>query len=211
MPWADIAHEGGSDVETIGLFRTRVASDGAVEVWARGWRLESQVPALIPALFAIAFMLSPFPLVVRAIGCATLIVCSYGTLRLTKLGFRFDGNGVSVIDVVRTNTMDWDRFAGIVGERNEYEGRCVVVAIDGDRIRAPGTLEPDQMDPFWADDEVSAVDQLNRLASRLHVALTQGGEPSMAIDLTVADARHESAPDGDDAGSPGARRLRSME
>ncbi len=198
-------------METIGLFRTRVASDGAVEVWARGWRLESQVPALIPAVLAILFMLSPFPLPVRMVGCITLIACSYGTLRLTKLGFRFDGHGVSVIDVVRTNTMDWGRFAGIVGERNEHEGRCVVLATDGGRIRSPGTLEPDQMDPFWIDDEISPVDQLNRLASRLHVALTQGGEPSMAIDLTAADAKHEGVVDDIEGDSPGARRLRSME
>jgi hypothetical protein len=182
-------------VETIGLFRTRVASDGAVEVWARGWRLESQLPALFPAALAIAFLFAPFPLTVRAIGCAVLIVCSYGTLRLTKLGFRFDIRGVSVVDVVRTNTMEWDRFAGVVGERNEHEGRCVVLATDGGRIRSPGTLEPDQMDPFWGTDEISAVDQLNRLASRLHVALTQGGEPSMAIDLSAADARHEPGAD----------------
>jgi hypothetical protein len=195
-------------VETVGLFRTRVARDGAVEVWVRGWRLESQVPALIPALLAIAFLFSPFPAVVKAMGSAALIVCSYGTLRLTKLGFRFDGGGVTVIDVIRTNALDWGRFAGIVGERNEHEGRCVVLSTDGGRIRSPGTLEPDLMDPFWADGEISAVDQLNLLASRLRVALTEGDEPSMAIDLTEADAVREQAADGE---SPGARRLRSLE
>lgn len=194
---------------TIGLFRTRVARDGAVEVWARGWRLESQVPVLIPALLAIAFLFSPFPLAVRAAGCATLILCTYGTLRLTRLGFRFDIRGITVIDVIKTHTLDWGRFAGIVGERNEHEGRCVVLANDGERVRSPGTLEPEVMDPFWAEGEVSAVDQLNRLASRLHVAFTEGGEPSMAIDLTAADALHGSSEE--EGESPGARRLRSLE
>ncbi len=54
-------------METIGLFRTRMARDGAVEVWARGWRLESQVPALVPTLIAVGFLFSPFPLHVRAV------------------------------------------------------------------------------------------------------------------------------------------------
>lgn len=194
-------------METIGLFRTRVTRDGAVEVWARGWRLESQLPVLIPVIVAIGFLFAPFPLAVRAIGCAALIVCAYGTLRLTKLGFRFDVRGITVIDVIRTTTLAWSRFAGIVGERNEHEGRCVVLTTDGERARSPGTLEPDLMDPFWADGELSAVDQLNRLASRLQVALTEGADPSMAIGLTASDALHEEPVDGE---SPGARRLRSL-
>ena len=156
-------------------------------------------------------MLAPFSLTVRALGSAVLIACSYGTLRLTKLGFRFDARGVSVIDVIRTRRLEWSRFAGVVGERNEHEGRCVVLATDGRRIRSPGTLEPDQMDPFWIDGEVSAVDQLNRLASTLHVALTEGGEPTTAIDLTVADAQEKHVTVDDDGGSPGARRLRSID
>ena len=102
-------------MDTIGLFRTRVAGDGGVEVWARGWRLESQTPALIPAVLAIGFMLAPFSLTVRVLGSAVLIACSYGTLRLTKLGFRFDARGVSVIDVIRTRRLEWSRFAGVVG------------------------------------------------------------------------------------------------
>lgn len=201
-------------MESIGLFRTRVAGDGAVEVWARGWRLESQVPALVPVVLGLAFLLSPFPLVIRAAGCAGLLVCSYCTLRLTRLGFRFDARGVSVIDVMRTHRLAWDSFEGIVGERNEHEGRCVVLATDGHRLRSPGTLDPDEMDPFWAGADVSAVDQLNRLAARLRKALTAGGEPTMAIDLTAAEIEHrrprESARDDDDS-SPGARRLRSLE
>ena len=55
------------------------------------------------------------------------------------------------------------RFDGFVGERNEHEGRCVLLTTDGDRLPSPGTLDPDEMDPFWAEGDVSAVDQLNRL------------------------------------------------
>jgi hypothetical protein len=199
---------GYTDVETIGLFRTRVRRDGAVEVWVKGWRLESQVPVFIPALLSILFLFAPFPPAVRAIGCGVLIVCAYGTLRVTTLGFRFDARGITVVDVIRTTRVDWPRFAGFVGERNEHEGRCVVLASDGQRVRSPGTLEPDLMDPFWTDDEVAAVDQLNRLASRLRAALTGGSDPTMAIDLTTADAQDVAA--GEGAESPGARRLRSM-
>ncbi len=201
------------DVETVGLFKTRVSRDGAVEVWARGWRLESQVPVLIPALLAIAFWLAPFSVAVRAMGSVAMLVCAYGTFRLTRLGFRFDGRGVTVIDVIRTRALDWSRFAGIVGERNEHEGRCVVLSTDGGRIRSPGTLEPDQMDPFWAEGETSAVDQLNRLAGRLRAALAEDSEPILSIDVSApdpsaGDLRH-SPHDPNVGGSPGARRLRS--
>ena len=75
-------------METIGLFRTRVARDGAVEVWAKGWRLESQVPVLVPAVIAAGFLFAPFSLSVRALGAALLLACSWIVLRMTRLGFR---------------------------------------------------------------------------------------------------------------------------
>ena len=180
------------DVETVGSFKTRVARDGAVEVWVRGWRLESQVPALIPAMLAIAFWLAPVPTAVRAMGSVALLICAYGTFRLTRLGFRFDGRGVTVVDVIRTTALDWSRFAGIVGERNEHEGRCVVLSTDGGRIRSPGTLEPDLMDPFWSEGEMSAVDQLNRLAARLRATLTEGEVPVESIDVSAGAAERSA-------------------
>jgi hypothetical protein len=201
-------------METIGLFRTRVARDGAVEVWARGWRLESQAPALVPVLLALAFWFVPFPVFVRAVGSAALLACSFGTLRLTRLGFRFESKGITVIDVIRSHTLAWEAFAGIVGERNEHEGRCVVLATDGRRFRSPGTLDPDEMDPFWAEGGVAPVDQLNRLAARLRRALTSGDEPGMAIDLTATETAYAGPLVGEagseDVESPGARRLRSL-
>lgn len=196
-------------METIGLFRTRVARDGAVEVWAKGWRLESQVPALVPALIAVGFLFSPFALHVRASGAAVLFVCAWIMLRMSRLGFRVDIAGVQLIDVVRTHRVVWHRVEGFVGERNEHEGRCVLVTTDGDRLRSPGTLDPDEMDPFWAEGDVSAVDQLNRLMARLRRALTSG-IAGAAVDLTDREALWSSeTSDATDEGiSPGARRLR---
>jgi hypothetical protein len=192
-------------VETIGLFRTRVARDGAVEVWAKGWRLESQVPALVPAVIAVGFLLAPISLSVRASGAALLLGCAWIVLRMTRLGFRIDVAGVQVIDVMRTHRVVWERLDGFVGERNEHEGRCVLLTTDGRRLRSPGTLDPDEMDPFWAGGDVSAVDQLNRLMSRLRRALNSGATPSV-VSIGEPDADTTPAEDGM---SPGARRLRA--
>jgi hypothetical protein len=191
-------------VETIGLFRTRVARDGAVEVWARGWRLESQVPALVPALIAVGFLFSPFALHVRASGAAVLFGCAWVMLRMSRLGFRVDVAGVQLVDVVRTHRVVWQRLEGFVGERNEHEGRCVLLTTDGDRLRSPGTLDPDEMDPFWAEGGVSAVDQLNRLMARLRRALTSGPTESTSF-LDLREDTHS-----DEVLSPGARRLRAL-
>jgi hypothetical protein len=191
-------------VETIGLFRTRVARDGAVEVWARGWRLESQVPALVPTVVAAGFLFAPFALTTRALGAAALLGCSAVVLRMSRLGFRIDIAGVQVIGVLRTHRVVWDRFDGFVGERNEHEGRCVLLTTDGERLRSPGTLDPDEMDPFWAEGDVSAVDQLNRLVSRLRRALTAGQAPT---DGVLGEPSDQAS---DDDLSPGARRLRAL-
>ncbi|HEX7246542.1 MAG TPA: hypothetical protein VF351_00435, partial [Actinomycetota bacterium] len=77
---------------------------------------------------------------------------------------------------------------------------------DGDRLRSPGTLDPDEMDPFWAEGDVSAVDQLNRLMVRLRRALTSGrATPEHASFLDLRDEVK-----AEDASSPGARRLRAL-
>jgi hypothetical protein len=71
-------------------------------------------------------------------------------------------------------------------------------------LRSPGTLDPDEMDPFWAEGDVSAVDQLNRLIARLRGSLTSGAG--------VPAAGPSQAPDGEletEGMSPGARRLRA--
>ena len=195
-------------METIGLFRTRAARDGAVDIWAKGWRLESQVPALVPVFIAVGFLFSPFPLPVRAFGAAMLLGCAWTVLRMSRLGFRVDLAGVQVTDVTRTHRVVWERFDGFVGERNEHEGRCVLLTTDGQRLRSPGTLDPDEMDPFWSEDDVSAVDQLNRLVARARRAQTAGTLPGPA-DLTEPEPSPTNAGD-DGLESPGARRLRSI-
>ena len=193
------------------MFRTRVARDGAVEVWAKGWRLESQVTVLVPAVIAAGFLFAPFSLSVRALGAALLLVCSWIVLRMTRLGFRIDVAGVQVIDVVRTHRVMWDRLDGFVGERNEHEGRCVLLTTDGRRLRSPGTLDPDEMDPFWAEGDVSAVDQLNRLVARLRRALTSSAGPPSALPVVVSLTEPEPQASHDvDGLSPGARRLRTL-
>jgi hypothetical protein len=196
-------------METVGLFRTRVGKDGGVEIWAKGWRLESQVPALVPVALGVAFLFSPFPLPARAAGCALLLGCAWITLRLSRIGFRADVAGITVNKVVRSRNVPWNQVEGFIGARNEHEGRCVLLTTDGERLPSPGTLDPDEMDPFWGDGDASAVDQLNRLALRFRRAFSAGDEPTTAIDLTVAEggAADHSGPDAE---SPGARRLRSL-
>ena len=123
-----------------------------------------------------------------------------------RIGFRIDVAGVQVLDVLHTRRVVWDRFGGFVGERNEHEGRCVLLTTDGERIPSPGTLDPDEMDPFWGEGDVSAVDQLNRLATRLRRSMTSGSPPRAEGHVATRGA----AQDPGDGLSPGARRLRSL-
>ena len=195
-------------MHAVGLFRIRVARDGAVDIWAKGWRLESQVPALVPVLITVGFLFSPFPMPIRACGAAMLLACAWIVLRMSRLGFRVDLAGVQVTHVVRTHRVVWDRFDGFVGERNEHEGRCVLLTTDGERLPSPGTLDPDEMDPFWSEGDVSAVDQLNRLVARARRAQASGNVPGLT-DLVEPEPSPDGAGD-DGRESPGARRLRSI-
>ena len=195
-------------MHAVGLFRIRVARDGAVDIWAKGWRLESQVPALVPVLITVGFLFSPFPMPIRACGAAMLLACAWIVLRMSRLGFRVDLAGVQVTHVVRTHRVVWDRFDGFVGERNEHEGRCVLLTTDGERLPSPGTLDPDEMDPFWSEGDISAVDQLNRLVARARQAEASGNVPGLT-DLVEPEPSPDGAGD-DGRESPGARRLRSI-
>jgi len=195
-------------VHAVGLFRIRVARDGAVDIWAKGWRLESQVPALVPVLITVGFLFSPFPMPIRACGAVMLLACAWVVLRMSRLGLRVDLAGVQVTHVVRTHRVVWNRFDGFVGERNEHEGRCVLLTTDGERLPSPGTLDPDEMDPFWSEGDISAVDQLNRLVARARRAQASGTVPGLT-DLVEPEPSPDGAGD-DGRESPGARRLRSI-
>ena len=81
-----------------------------------------------------------------------------------------------------------------------------LLTTDGERIPSPGTLDPDEMDPFWGEGDVSAVDQLNRLATRLRRSMTSGSPPRAERHA----ATPEAAQDPGEGLSPGARRLRSL-
>jgi hypothetical protein len=189
-------------METIGSFRTRVLRGGAVDVWAKGWRLGSQVPTLVPAVLGAAFLLSPFSLTIRALGCGVLLACSWLTFRLSRLGFEVDARGLTVHDVFRSTRIAWETYEGFVGERNEHEGRCVILLSDGSRVRSPGTLDPDEMDPYWSDGDASAIDQLNRLVGRLRRAFHGADPDTYAISIDVSDPAALE--------SPGARKLRAL-
>lgn len=149
-----------------GRFRVRRDKGGALEVWSRGWRLEVRAVAVAPAALALVFVLSPAPVSIRVLGCAALALCTWVTSRLGRLGFRLTGRDLEVVHVLRTTRVPWDEVAGFVGERNPHEGRAILLTADGRRVRAPGTFDAEEMDPFGDEGDVSVVDELNRLVWR---------------------------------------------
>ena len=74
------------NIEHTGSFRTRTADDGSLEVWARGWRLESQLYALIPMGLALMFLLAPMSLPMRIGGASIMLATSLFVFRMTKPG-----------------------------------------------------------------------------------------------------------------------------
>ena len=155
------------NVEQVGSFRTRTADDGSLEVWARGWRLESEVYALIPMAISLMFLVAPMPLGMRAGGAMVMLVASLLVFRTTKPGLFLSNDAVSIVSVVRTRRYPWDVVGGFQGERRHDEGRVLLVLGDGVQIPLPGTLDPGELDPYGDEGEVlSAVDQLNRFGER---------------------------------------------
>jgi hypothetical protein len=153
--------------EQVGSFRTRTTDDGSLEVWARGWRLESPLYALIPVGLALMFVLAPMPLPMRAGGAVVMLGAGLFVFRLQKPGLLFAEDAVTIVGVVRTRRYAWDGVSGFMGERRHDEGRVLLV-LDGDvRVPLPGTLDPSELDPYGEEGEtLSAVDQLNRLGER---------------------------------------------
>ncbi len=148
---------------TYGRFRVRRDKRGALEVWSRGWRLESRVVPLAPLAMAAALLVSPIGLPMKVIGVVMLVGCAWVARRLCHLGFTIDEEGVGVVGVLRTVKLPWDDVAGFVGERNPHEGRAVLVGNSGERVAAPGTFAAEEMDPFGDEGEEGIVDELNRL------------------------------------------------
>jgi hypothetical protein len=153
--------------EQVGSFRTRTTGDGSLEVWARGWRLESPLYALIPAGLALMFVLTGMPVAMRVGGAVVMLAAGLLVFRLQKPGLLFAQDAVTVVGVVRTRRFSWDGVSGFMGERRHDEGRVLLVLEGDERVPLPGTLDPSELDPYGEEGEMlSAVDQLNRLGER---------------------------------------------
>jgi PH (Pleckstrin Homology) domain-containing protein len=155
------------NTEQEGSFRTRTWDDGSLEVWARGWRLESQLYALIPMWLSLMFLVAPMPVPMRAVGAVVMLAATLFVFRMTKPGLRLTEEGVSIVSVVRTQRFRWEEVNGFMGERRHDEGRVHMILADERRIPLPGTLDPAELDPYGDEGELlSAADQLNRLQER---------------------------------------------
>jgi hypothetical protein len=148
---------------TYGRFRLRRGRNGVLEIWARGWRLELKVIALAPLALAATFLISPLDPVMKALGVVALLACAWVCARLGRMGFRLTAEGIEVVDALRTTLVGWDDVVGFVGERDPHEGRAVLVARNGRRVKAPGTFAAEDMDPNGDEAEEPIIDELNRL------------------------------------------------
>jgi Bacterial PH domain len=190
------------DAERIGSFRTRTAGDGSLEIWARGWRLESTLYALIPAGLAVGFVLAPMPMPMRAGGALLLLASCLVVLRMTKPGLFLSLDAVTIVGVARRRRVPWEDVSGFMGERRHDEGRVLLVLSDGERMPLPGTLDPSELDPYGEEGEVlSAVDQLNRLGERARAgdlapsAAPRAGSPSSSEPIRVLTPPEASGKD----------------
>jgi hypothetical protein len=175
------------DFQQLGSFRTRTADDGSLEVWARGWRLESQLYALIPIGLSLMFLLAPMSIAMRVGGAVVMIGASYFVFRMTKPGMWFTPEHVAIVSVVRTQTFPWSGVQGFMGERRHDEARILLILDDDRRIPLPGTLDPAELDPYGDEGQLlSAADQLNRL--REHAVSGDLPKPTVPIVSAVAPA-----------------------
>jgi hypothetical protein len=172
-----------TETEQVGSFRTRIADDGSLEVWARGWRLESQLYALVPMGLALMFLLAPMSTPMRAAGALVMLGVTLFVFRMTKPGLLLTREAVSIVSVVRTKRFGWDTVSGFMGERSHNEARILLVLQDEHRITLPGTLDPAELDPYGDEgQELSAADQLNRLQERA----IEGDLPKPAVPVLKA-------------------------
>jgi hypothetical protein len=155
------------NTEQVGSFRTRIADDGSLEVWARGWRLESQLFALVPMGLALMFLLAPMSIPMRAAGAVVMLVATMFVFRMTKPGLWLTQEAVSIVSVMRTQRFGWELVGGFMGERSHDEARILMILEDERHVPLPGTLDPAELDPYGDEgQELSAADQLNLLKER---------------------------------------------
>jgi hypothetical protein len=186
-----------------GSFRTRTTDDGSLEVWARGWRLESQLYALIPMGIALMFLLAPMDLPMRIGGAAVMLGATLFVFRMTKPGLWLTPEDVSVVSVIRTQRFAWERVSGFMGERRHDEARLLMVLDDQRQIPLPGTLDPEELDPYGDEGQMlSAADQLNQLRE---VAIA-GDLPKPAPAPAPAPVHVSTSPSGYDRPEGGSRK-----
>ena len=174
----------------MGSFRTRTADDGSLEIWAHGWRLESQLYALIPMGLSLMFLLAPMSMVMRAGGALVMLGATYFVFRMTKPGLWFTPEHVSIVSVVRTQSYPWASVQGFMGERRHDEARILMILDDERRISLPGTLDPAELDPYGDEGQLlSAADQLNQLRERA----VSGELPKPAAPVVAAMVPDENA------------------
>jgi len=172
------------NTEQEGSFRTRTSDDGSLEVWARGWRLESQLYALIPMGLSLMFLAAPMSVPMRAVGAVVMLAATLFVFRMTKLGLWLTEEAVSVVSIVRTQRFGWDQVSGFMGERRHDEARVHLVLADERRIPLPGTLDAAELDPYGDEGELlSAADQLNRLKER--AMAQQLPKPAVPVVLAI--------------------------
>ena len=180
----------GMNTEQIGSFRTRIADDGSLEVWARGWRLESQLYALIPMGLAFLFLLAPMSVPMRAVGAVVMLGATLVVFRMTKPGLVLTREAVSIVSVVRTQRFEWERVSGFMGERSHDEARILLMLEGENQVSLPGTLDPAELDPYGDEgQELSAADQLNLLKER-----ALGGELAKPVTPVLRAPEKRPAP-----------------
>jgi len=171
------------NTEQVGSFRTRIADDGSLEVWARGWRLESQLYALVPMGLALMFLIAPMSTPMRAVGAIVMLAATFVVFRATKPGLWLTQEAVSIVSVVRTQRFGWELVGGFMGERSHDEARILLILEDDRHVPLPGTLDPAELDPYGDEgQELSAADQLNQLKERAMA----GGLPKPAVPVLHA-------------------------
>ena len=180
------------NIEHTGSFRTRTADDGSLEVWARGWRLESQLYALIPMGLALMFLLAPMSLPMRIGGASIMLGASLFVFRMTKPGLLLNAEAITIVSVIRTQRFPWEQVSGFMGERSHDEARVLMVLEDQRQIALPGTLDPEELDPYGEEGQMlSAADQLNHLRE---VAITGGlPAPAPVVHAPVLPSPHGDA------------------
>ena len=103
---------------------------------------------------------------------------------MTKPGLLLTSEAVSIVSVIRTQRFPWEQVSGFMGERSHDEARVLMVLEDERQIPLPGTLDPEELDPYGDEGQMlSAADQLNHLR-----------EVAIAGDLPAPAAPSSTAP-----------------